>query len=55
MFEDILVYYNDHSSQQNSVLVQIIMEFPDELNAFLAAIKKSGKEPGWKFSTSTGN
>ncbi|CAG2184478.1 unnamed protein product [Mytilus edulis] len=31
----------------------IIMEIPDELNALLAAMKLTGKEPAWKFSTST--
>ncbi|CAC5394296.1 unnamed protein product [Mytilus coruscus] len=29
------------------------MEIPDELNALLAAMKLSGKEPAWKFSAST--
>ncbi|CAC5402049.1 unnamed protein product [Mytilus coruscus] len=43
----------DHSSQQDSLLGQIIMEIPDELNALLAAMKLSGKEPAWKFSAST--
>ncbi|CAG2185155.1 unnamed protein product [Mytilus edulis] len=29
------------------------MEIPDELNALLAAMKLTGKEPAWKFSAST--
>ncbi|CAG2246253.1 MAO [Mytilus edulis] len=29
------------------------MDIPDELNALLAAMKLSGKEPAWKFSAST--
>ncbi|CAG2196305.1 unnamed protein product [Mytilus edulis] len=29
------------------------MDIPDELNALLAALKLTGKEPAWKFSAST--
>ncbi|CAG2250342.1 unnamed protein product [Mytilus edulis] len=29
------------------------MDIPDELNALLAAMKLTGKEPAWKFSAST--
>ncbi|CAG2200041.1 unnamed protein product [Mytilus edulis] len=42
----------DHSLTQLT-FGQIIMEIPDELNALLAAMKLSGKEPAWKFSAST--
>lgn len=43
----------DHSSQHDSLLGQIIMEIPDEMNALLAAINIFGNEPAWKFSAST--
>ncbi|CAG2211221.1 unnamed protein product [Mytilus edulis] len=40
-------------SQNNTLLGQTIMEFPDELNVLLDAMNVSGKEPAWKFSAST--